>query len=144
MGNIFLGFILGLLAGIYGTLNWDKLVDLIDGLRGRLPESQTVTESWLPKTGAFFRRWGIVILIVVVLVSAVLGNTVFAPREKPDLVVGYTYQFYDACGQPNLYAFTLQDAQKNAVVVGAGVVVEGKSCQLTISNLSERYNIIIP
>src|SRR3989344_2155443 len=98
MGNSFLGFILGLLAGIYGTLNWDKLVDLIDGLRGRLPESQTVTESWLPKTGAFFRRWGIVILIVVVLVSAVLGNTVFAPREKPDLVVGYTYQFYDACG----------------------------------------------
>ena len=75
--------------------------------------------------------------------SVVLGNTVFAPREKPDLVVGYTYQFYDACGQPNLYSFTRQDAQKDAVVVGAGSV-NGKDCRITIDNLSANYNIVIP
>ena len=63
MGNFLLGVVLGLLAGIFATRYWDRIIDKASDLRDRAPESQTVTESWLPKTGAFLRRWGIVILI---------------------------------------------------------------------------------
>lgn len=120
-----LGLILGFIAGVFVTRNWDNISDAGSQLLDKLPDRDTVLEK-APAVGKFLLRRGWLIVLLVVFVAIVVVNLNKTP-DVPVVKIGQPVEMLDGCGAKVIVRVTDQDVARGQIIIGA-IQKDGKDC----------------
>ena len=125
IGYILVGFAC-LFAGVFVHQRWDEIKDSVEEAKGRLPDAEMRQIAWATKIWPFLRKFGLFILVGLIIVGIVLSSLIAEANRIPTIKLGIN-SLKDGCSNVVNVEVTLTDVDRGVLTFGP------KGCQRLIN-----------
>ena len=115
---IYLGILIGLVAGILIHKYWDDITNFVSGLGDRLPDAETFAEK-IPGILAWAKKNALVLVLIGIFLAIVVVNVIPKAPEIPVVKIGQPIEMKDACGAKVIVTVTEQDVARGSIIIGS-------------------------